>query len=100
MTDKEIQQGVLRELEWEPQVKSTEIGVAVQDGVVTLSGFVDSYAKKYAAERAAKRVYGVKAVANDLEVKLPTERPDPDIALAAVHALESRITVPKDRIKV
>src|SRR5438034_226229 len=98
MTDKEIQQAVLRELEWEPQVKSTEIGVAVQDGVVTLSGFVDSYSK----ERAAERVFGVKAVANDLEVKLLTgnERPDPDIARAAVQALESRITVPTQRIKV
>src|SRR5690242_20549023 len=102
MTDKEIQQAVLRELEWEPEVKSTEIGVSVKDGVVTLTGFIDSYAKKYAAERAAKRVYGVKAVANDLEVKLPlgAERPDPDIARAAVQALQSRITVPAERIKV
>jgi osmotically-inducible protein OsmY len=100
MTDKEIQQAVLRELEWEPQVKSTEIGVAVQDGVVTLSGFVDSFTKKYNAERAAKRVFGVKAVANDLEVKLPSERPDPDVARAAVQALEARISVPHERIKV
>ena len=102
MTDKEIQQAVLRELETEPQVRSTEIGVSVKDGVVTLSGFVDSYAKKYAAERAAKRVYGVKAVANDLEVELPlgAERPDPDIARAAVQVLQSRTTVPAERIKV
>jgi osmotically-inducible protein OsmY len=70
--------------------------------VVTLTGFVETYAKKYAAERAAKRVYGVKAVANDIEVKLPigSERPDPDIARAAVLALEARVTVPADRIKV
>jgi osmotically-inducible protein OsmY len=102
MTDKEIQQAVLRELEWEPQVKSTEIGVAVKDGVVTLTGFVDSYAKKWAAERAAKRVYGVKAVANELEVKLPSERQrsDPEIARAAVSALEARGWLPRDRIKV
>jgi osmotically-inducible protein OsmY len=102
MTDKEIQQTVLRELEWEPEVKSTEIGVSVNSGVVTLTGFVDSYTKKYNAERAAKRVYGVKAVANDLQVKLPgsAERPDPDIARAAVDALQSRLTVPHDRIKV
>jgi osmotically-inducible protein OsmY len=102
MTDKEIQQAVLRELEREPQVSSTEIGVSVKDGVVTLSGFVDSYAKKYAAERAAKRVYGVKAVANDVEVKLAlgSERPDPDIARAAAQALESHITVPAEQIKV
>lgn len=102
MSDKELQQAVLRELDWDPQVSSTEVGVAVKDGVVTLSGFVDSYAKRFAAERAAKRVYGVKAVANDLEVKLPlgAERPDPDIARAAVQALQSRITVPHERIKV
>src|SRR5438128_241059 len=56
MTDKEIQQAVLRELEWEPQVKSTEVGVAAKDGVVTLTGFIDSYAKKFAAERDARRI--------------------------------------------
>jgi len=102
MNDKDIQQAVLRELEWEPMVKSTEIGVAVKDGIVTLSGYVDSYAKRYHAERAAKRVAGVKAVVNDLEVELPTssERTDEAIAQAAVRALEGRITVPRDRIKV
>lgn len=102
MTDKEIQQAVLRELEWEPQVRSTEIGVAVKDGIVTLTGFVDSYSKKYHAELAAQRVAGVKAVVNDLEVKLPSssERTDEDIARSAVQALESRITVPKDKIKM
>ena len=102
MTDKEIQQAVLRELEWEPLVKSTEIGVSVKDGIVTLSGHVDSYTKRYYAERAAKRVYGVKAVVNELEVKLPSssERTDEDIARAAVRALEDRVTVPHDRIKV
>ena len=102
MTDKEIQQAVLRELEWEPVVRSTEIGVAVKDGIVTLSGFVDSYSTKYAAERAAKRVEGVKAVVNDLEVKLPfdDERTDEDLARAALRALEDRITVPHERIKV
>lgn len=102
MTDKEIQQAVLRELEWEPQVRSTEIGVAVKDGIVTLAGFVDSYSKKYHAERAAQRVGNVKAVVNDLEVKLPfsSERTDEDIARSAVQALESRITVPKDKIKM
>jgi osmotically-inducible protein OsmY len=102
MTDKEIQQAVLRELEWEPLVQSTEIGVAVKDGIVTLSGFVNSYTKKYHAEDAAKRVEGVKAVVNDLEVKLPfsDERTDEDIAKAAVQALEDRITVPHERIKL
>ena len=102
MTDKEIRDAVLRELEWEPMVQSTEIGVAVKDGIVTLSGFVDSYSKKYHAERAAKRVEGVRAVVNDLEVKLPSSsvRTDEDLARAAVQALESRITVPHERIKV
>jgi len=102
MTDKEIQQAVLRELEWEPQVKATEIGVSVKDGIVTLSGYVDSYSKRYHAELAAKRIAGVKAVVNDLEVHLPTssERTDEDIARAAVRALEDRITVPRDRVKV
>jgi osmotically-inducible protein OsmY len=102
MTDKDIQQAVLRELEWEPQVRSTEIGVAVKDGIVTLAGHVDSYTKRYDAERAAKRVAGVKAVVNDLEVHLPSssERTDEDIARAAVRALESHISVPRERIKV
>ena len=102
MTDKEIQQDVLRELEWEPLVKSTEIGVSAKDGIVTLSGFVDSYAKKYEAESAAKRLNGVKAVVNELKVKLPStfERTDEDIAKSAVLALESRITVPHNKIKV
>lgn len=100
MTDKEIQQAVLRELDYEPQVRSTEIGVAVKDGIVALSGNVDSYSNRYHAERAAKRVAGVKAVVNDLEVHVPTERTDEDIARAALRALEDRITVPRDRVKV
>jgi osmotically-inducible protein OsmY len=102
MTDKEIHDAVLREIDWEPLVKSTEIGVSVKDGIVTLTGFVDSYAKKFEAERAAKRISGVKAVVNDIEVKLPSssERTDEDIARAAVQALKDRITVPDDRIKV
>ncbi len=102
MPDKEIQQAVLRELDWDPLVKSTEIGVAVKDGIVTLSGFVDSYGKKYNAERAAKRLAGVKAVVNDLKVTLPTsdERTDVDIARAAVHALEEHTNVPRDQIKI
>ena len=102
MTDKDIQQAVLRELEWEPQVRATEIGVAVKDGIVTLAGAVDSYTKRYNAERAAKRVAGVKAVVNDLEVHLPisSERTDEDIARAAVRAMADHISVPRDRIKV
>jgi osmotically-inducible protein OsmY len=100
MTDKEIQQAVLRELDWEPQVTSTDVGVAVHDGVVALSGIVDNYATKHHAEEAAKRVFGVKAVANDIEVKLPREHPDPEVAKNVVQALAYRTTVPHERIKV
>ena len=102
MTDSELQLDVLNELKWEPSVDAAHIGVSVKDGVVTLSGHVSSYAEKYAAERAAKRVHGVKAVANELDVKLPgfSQRTDEDIATAAVNALKSHISVPADKIKV
>lgn len=102
ITDRELQQDVLNELKWEPSVEAAHIGVAVKDGVVTLTGHVPSYAEKWAAEKAAKRVYGVKAVANELDVKLPgsSTRTDEDIAIACVQALKSNILVPDDRIKV
>jgi osmotically-inducible protein OsmY len=87
-TDQEIQREVLDELKYEPRVQPNEIGVSVKDGVVTLTGWVDSYLKKWEAEEAAHRVRGVKAVANDIEVKLATERTDADIAAAAIRALE------------
>ena len=101
-TDSELQRDVLDELKWEPSVDAAHIGVSVKDGVVTLSGHVSSYAEKYAAERAAKRVYGVRAVANEIDVKLPgsSQRTDEDIAAAAVNALKSNISVPADKIKV
>jgi len=102
ISDSELQREVLNELKWEPSVDAAHIGVSVQDGVVTLSGYVSSYAEKYAGERAAKRVYGVKAIANELEVKLPgsSKRTDEDIASAAVNALKSNLSVPADKIKV
>ena len=80
---------MLAELKWDARVMPNEIGVAVKDGVVALMGWVDSYSKKWAAEEAAHRVRGVKAVANDIEVRLPVfaERSDADIAAAAVRAL-------------
>src|SRR6267143_3643135 len=89
-TDQEIQKDVLDELKWDALVQPNEIGVAVKDGIVTLTGWVDSYTKKWAAEDAAKRVRGVKAVANDIEVRLPSsaERTDADLAAAAIRALE------------
>ena len=98
--DIDIQQDVLEELRWDPQVKPTEVGVEVDDGVVTLTGTVDNYMKKWAAERAALRVAGVRAVANDVTVKTGATRTDTDIAKAVADALESNILVPKNRIKV
>src|SRR4051794_14369662 len=102
MTDSELQLDVLIELKWEPSVDAAHIGVSVKDGVVTLTGHVSSYAEKYAAERAAKRVHGVRAVANEMDVKLPgsSKRTDEDIAAAAVNALEQNVSVPADKIKV
>lgn len=101
-TDEDIQRDVLDELAWDPQVAANEIGVAVADGVVTLTGSVDSYARKWAAERCAHRVRGVRAVANDIEVRLigSTERSDTDIALAAIRALEWDSFVPSERLDV
>ena len=99
-TDEEIQKDVLAELKWDAQVQPNEIGVSVKDGVVTLTGWVDSYLKKWAAEDAAHRVGGVKAVANDIEVKLFSERTDADIAEAAVQALQWDASVPADKIQV
>ena len=99
-SDDEIREAVLHELEWDPKITSKDIAVAVADGVLTLSGFVHSYWEKEAAEKAAKRVYGVKGVANDIEVKLATTRTDPEIARDAIQALESHTILPDDRIKV
>jgi osmotically-inducible protein OsmY len=101
-SDIELQRDVLAELQFDPSVNAARIGVSAKDGVVTLTGYVDSYSEKYEAERAAKRVYGVRAVANDIEVKPPltSELTDADIAAAAVKALESNSRVPADNIKV
>lgn len=101
-TDAQIQSDVLAELKWEPRVQPNEIGVSVKEGVVSLTGWVDSYTKKWAAEEAAHRVRGVKAVANDLEVRLPfaSERTDADIAKAAVRALEWDAFLSTDKIDV
>jgi osmotically-inducible protein OsmY len=99
-TDEQLQKDVLAELKWDARVQPNEIGVAVKEGVVTLTGWVDSYTKKWAAEEAAHRVHGVKAVANDIEVRLPSaaERTDADIAAAATRALEWDTLVPTDKI--
>jgi osmotically-inducible protein OsmY len=100
-TDSELKQDVQYELKWEPSVNEAHIGVSVKDGVVTLSGHVPSYMEKNSAERAAKRVYGVKAVADELDVKLAgSKRTDEDIAKACVNAFEFNYSVPDDKIKV
>lgn len=101
-TDQDIQRDLLDELQWEARVQPNEIGAAVRDGVVTLIGWVDNYAKKWAAERAAHRLRGVRAVANDIEVRLPTsaERTDADIATAATRALEWDAFVPIENLDV
>jgi len=102
MDDLELKKSVESELNFEPSINAAEIGVAVKGGIVTLSGRVPSYWEKIAAERAAARVSGVKAVANELEVRLPgsSERTDEDIARAAVDTLRWTVLVPQDKIKV
>jgi osmotically-inducible protein OsmY len=101
-SDQDVQRDVLDELKWDARVQPNEVGVTAKDGVVTLTGWVDSYIKKWAAERAAQRVRGVKAIANDIEVRLPgsAERTDTDLAAAATRALEWDALVPSDRIQV
>ena len=100
MTDRDLKQHVENALEWEPSFDAADIGVSVDGGVVTLRGDVGSYAAKSAAERVTLRVYGVKAVANDLTVRLLTgfERNDTDIAQAAVTALIWNAAVPGNRV--
>lgn len=102
-TDSELKRDVEHELQWEPSVNEAHIGVAVENGVVTLTGHVPHYAEKYGAEKAAKRVYGVKAVADELDVKLPpgsSKRTDEDIAQACLKALDLNYSVPNEKIKV
>ena len=101
-TDSDIQRDVEEELNWDPDIDAKNISVKVSDGVVALTGFVPSYTDKYAAERIAKRIMGVKAVANDLEVKLATgsDRPDPDVARDAVERLQRDLPYSSKNIKV
>jgi osmotically-inducible protein OsmY len=99
-TDQEIQTDVLAELRWDHSVQASEIGVAVKDGVVTLTGTVDTYLKKWRAEEAAHRVSGVIAVANDITVRTIGERTDTDIAAAAVYALKWNASIPAEKIQV
>lgn len=102
MTDKALQNIVKSALDWDPSLDVAEIGITVDGGVVTLRGNVKTFSEKANAERVALRVYGVKAVANDLEVRLPgmLHRTDSDIALAVVNALKWNTSVPPDKVTV
>lgn len=99
--DAELKRLVLEELQWDPKVDQAHIGVTAQDGSVTLSGHVSSYASKYAATDAVKRVRGVRAIGDEIEVNLPTEhrRDDSDIAMRIAHVLDRNVAVPEDSVK-
>ncbi len=100
-SDTDIREDVERELRWDPQVSDPEaIGVAVKDGAVTLTGRVPTYGQKLAAARAASRVYGVKAVADELQIKLSGEpRDDSDVARAIAHVLEWNTNIPEGKVR-
>ena len=101
-TDVELKKDVTVELAWDPAVKATAIGVAVKDGVVTLTGHLETFADKHAAERALRRVAGVKAIALELDVKLSSDhhRSDTDIAASASEALKWNTLVPRESIRL
>ena len=102
MTDQSLKQSVLDELNWEPSVKAAHIGVTARNGVVTLTGHVESYAEKWAAERSAERVTGVKAIAEKLDVRYPStlDHGDELLARRALELLSWDVFVPKDKVKV
>jgi osmotically-inducible protein OsmY len=93
-TDSQLHDAVRRQLDDDPAVRAEDVAVIASEGVVTLTGYVDSYAEKISAEETIKRVRGVRGIANDIEVKLPDERPDPEITKDAVRALEGHAGVP------
>jgi osmotically-inducible protein OsmY len=93
--DQSLRDAVMHQLEWDPEIDAELIGVSAQDGVAVLTGYVNSYAGKLAAERSARKVFGVKAVVNELEVRLAQARIDPDIAKDTLAALENHVNVPK-----
>ena len=100
--DTQLKQAVLDELAWEPSVNAAHIGVTAKDGVISLMGHVESFAERYAAESEAGRVKGVKAIAEEIEVKLPSlsKRGDDEIAAAAVNRLAWDSSIPKDAVKM
>ena len=101
-TDRQLQQDVLEELQWEPAVEASAIGVEATDGVVTLAGHVASFPEKWAAEDAAQRVAGVKGVVVEIDVRIPdsSKRTDAELVKAAAHALDWNSAVPKGAIKI
>jgi osmotically-inducible protein OsmY len=99
-TDAVIYDDVIEELNWDPEISARDVGVEVDDGVVTLTGTVDSYAKKLAAERAVFRIEGVRAVANDISVKESGTSTDTDLALAAATAIESNSLVTSRQLEI
>lgn len=98
--DERIRQDVIHQIDWEPEIHSKDISVKVDHANVTLTGFVHGYLEKLAAEKAAKSVYGVVSVANDVEVKPNTSHTDPEIARNVVEALRLHSSVPEEKIKV
>jgi osmotically-inducible protein OsmY len=98
--DSDLRERVERQLDWEPEVTSTNIGVGAKDGVVTLTGFVPSYAERMAVERVAKHTYGVRAIANDIKVQPKFMKTDSEIAADALKAIETRANVPDEEIKL
>ena len=101
-SDAKIQQDVIDELKWDPSLNASEIGVSVKNGIVTLSGIVDAYAKKLAAENAAKKVLGVKAIAEDIQIGISPaySKTDTEIAEAVINALKWHTLVREERIKI
>jgi osmotically-inducible protein OsmY len=101
-TDSQLQQDVMDELQWEPRVDHANIGVAAKDGVITLSGFVSSYASKIAAEKAARRVKGVRGLAEEIEVRFASDpkTSDPEIAKRIADMFDWSVTIPKNKVQV
>lgn len=99
MSEHQLRAAVMTQLDWEPEVIATEIGVGVSEGIITLTGFVDNYAEKLAAERTVSGVPGVRGIANDIQVRA-SQLTDTEIAKNAVHALESNVKVPADQLTV
>jgi osmotically-inducible protein OsmY len=101
-TDSQLQRDVMDELKWEPQVDHSQIGVTAKDGVVTLTGFVPAYSQKLAAERAARRVHGVKAIAEEIEIRFAFDpkTSDAEIAQRILDIFKWDVTIPDDKLKV